>query len=601
MIPGTSLTDVFSAQARRDPRRVAVSAGGARTSYGELDARSEAIGRRLRARGVGAGSLVGLSGHRGAGLIAGLLGILKAGAAYVPLDPAYPPARLRYLIEDTGVKLVVADAAGRSALAGHDIEMIDVDGPAAGDDPRLDGGPSAGDLAYVIHTSGSTGAPKGVLVEHGNVLRLFEQTESWFGFGERDVWTMFHSASFDFSVWEMWGALLYGGRLVIVPPAVTRSPADLFTLLADEGVTVLNQTPSAFRQLCTALDTPAGNAPLALRVVVFGGERLDTGMLRPWAERFGTERPQLVNMYGITETTVHVTYRPIRAADLDRPQVSPIGVPIPDLRVTVRDDRGAAAPAGTPGEIWVSGPGVARGYLDRPGLTAERFVTDEDGRRAYRSGDLAVRDEHGELHYLGRIDDQIKIRGFRIEPYEIEAVLREQPGVAEVVVAAHDFGDGDLRLVAYLRPEAGQDGDRLTEDLARYAAERLPRHLCPARYELVAEIPATPQGKADRAALAAAAPAAGPTGGAAEASAGADPDAVAEIVREVLRRDTLPYDADLFDLGATSLAFIRVIARVNERWQVSLTGSELGEIASVERLCAVVRAARSDRPVPTHA
>ncbi|MFE0220190.1 amino acid adenylation domain-containing protein, partial [Streptomyces albidoflavus] len=289
------------------------------------------------------------------------------------------------------------------------------------------------DTAYVIHTSGSTGRPKGVPVPHAHVVRLFEASGEHFRFGADDVWTLFHSYAFDFSVWELWGPLLHGGRLVVVPYEVSRSPREFLRLLDEEKVTVLNQTPSAFEQLVladAATDRPTGS----LRYVVLGGEALVAERLRPWADRHGLDAPELVNMYGITETTVHVTFHRLVRADLEDPRRrGVIGRPLPDLRVYVLDAAGRPVPPGATGEMYVSGPGVAPGYLNRPELTEERFLPDPfgaPGTRMYRSGDLARWRPDGTLVHAGRADQQVKIRGFRIEPGEIEAVLTAHPAVA---------------------------------------------------------------------------------------------------------------------------------------------------------------------------
>ncbi len=510
MRSGDCLHDVFAARARDGPDRTAVrTPGGEDVSYGELDLRAERVAGRLRSRGVGPGSLVGLCCDRDAHLIAGMLGILKAGGAYLPIDPGYPDERIRLLLADSGARLAVVAGSGSERVRRCGIDMATIDMADAEDAAGADHAPPrAGleDMAYVIYTSGSTGRPKGVEVTHRNVLRLFTSTAHWFGFGHHDVWTLFHSASFDFSVWEIWGSLLHGGTLVIVPVEAARAPVELLRLLRKERVTVLNQTPSAFRLLLAADSLGGPVDDLALRLVIFGGERLDVGLLEPWIERHGDERPLLVNMYGITETTVHVTYRVIRASDLRRPELSPVGVPIPDLRVTLHDEQGERVPDGTPGEIRVSGPGLARGYRGRPDLTDERFVTGPDGRRAYCSGDRGAWDESGDLVHLGRIDDQLKVRGFRIEPYEVEACLTTHPSVDCAVVTAEDCGDGDVRLVAYLQAASDQPTfdaatRQLRDDLMRHAAALLPAHLRPWDHRLVDRIPLTPQGKADRAAF----------------------------------------------------------------------------------------------------
>ncbi|MEV4706147.1 amino acid adenylation domain-containing protein [Actinoplanes sp. NPDC049316] len=497
MLPGDCLHTVFRERVRENPGRIALSTPDGPVSYADLDARSDRLAARLAALGVGPDVLVALCTARSAEAVVGMLGILKAGGAYVPIDPAYPAGRVDYLLADCGAPIAVATPDVAAAVRGRHPHVVWVDPaePGPGTPPTE---AAADSLAYVIYTSGSTGKPKGVAVEHRHVTRLFAGTEPWFGFGPDDTWALFHSLSFDFSVWEVWGALLYGGRLVLVPERGTRSPALLASVLRDERVTVLNQTPSAFHQLLTVLGD--GVIGPALRLVVLGGERLDPQLLAPWIERYGDGTPELVNMYGITETTVHCTYRRITAADLAERGVSPIGVPLPDLRVHLRDEAGKPVPDGVPGEMYVAGAGVARGYLHRPELTATRFVT-AGGERAYRSGDRAVRRPGGgELCYLGRVDDQLKVRGFRIEPGEIEHCLAGVPGVARAVVAPRVFGEGDVRLVAYLLPAGGPDPD-LPAVAERHARAALPRHLRPSLYKVVGEFPMTLQGKVDRDAL----------------------------------------------------------------------------------------------------
>jgi amino acid adenylation domain-containing protein len=495
----------FSAVARRRPWRIAVRAGNVAVTYGRLEAESDRLGAALRHHGIRPGDRVGLCCGRGVPLIVGMLGILKAGGAYVPVDPAFPDARIGLLVRDSGVQVVLADEQGGAAMpAGGSgvLDIADLASRPARPSGAGAGAASADSIAYVVYTSGSTGTPKGVQVTHRNVVRLFDRTAPWFGFGDSDVWTLFHSPCFDFSVWEIWGALLHGGTLVIVPADVVGNPMRLLALLVGERVTVLNQTPSAFRLLATVGCGP-GAAGLSLRTIIFGGERLDVTILRDWIASHGDERPQLVNMYGITETTVHVTYRRIRRDDLARPDRSPIGVPIPDLRVTLHDADGNLVPDGTAGEIWVSGAGVAAGYLNLPALTAERFVG-LDGVTAYRSGDLGILDG-GELVHCGRIDQQIKVRGYRIEPFEVEAALLAHPEVAAVVVTSRDFGDGDVRLVAYVQHRdapGARPGEGTVEDrLRQHAARCLPAHLRPSEYTTVPRIPLTAQGKVDLPAL----------------------------------------------------------------------------------------------------
>ncbi|HVQ25142.1 MAG TPA: amino acid adenylation domain-containing protein, partial [Planctomycetota bacterium] len=457
------LHERFAAQVERTPQAVAVSFEGATLTYAQLDARANQVAHLLREHGVGPETRVGLCLERGPGLVVGLLAVLKAGAGYVPLDLANPAERIAFILQDARVPVLLTESSQLDQLPPHSAQVVCLDRERARIDAastaRPDSGATPSNLAYVIYTSGSTGKPKGVLVEHASVVRLFDATRAWFEFGERDVWTLFHSSAFDFSVWELWGALLHGGRLVVVPYMTSRSPEEFHALLAAERVTVLNQTPSAFRPLIAADERLGAGAPLALRLVIFGGEALELQSLAPWLARHGDASPQLVNMYGITETTVHVTRRVIRAADLATAPGSVLGRPIPDLQVYVLDRHLQPQPIGVPGEMYVGGAGVARGYLDRPELTAERFVPDpfrpEPDARLYRTGDVARYLPSWDLQYLGRNDDQVKIRGYRIELGEIEAVLAQAPGVAQAAVAARSDW-GDLRLVAYVVPAGGE-------------------------------------------------------------------------------------------------------------------------------------------------
>ncbi|MGV5205945.1 amino acid adenylation domain-containing protein, partial [Pseudomonas aeruginosa] len=506
-VQGT-LQQRFEEQVRQRPQAVALILDEQRLSYGELNARANRLAHCLIARGVGADVPVGLALERSLDMLVGLLAILKAGGAYLPLDPAAPEERLAHILDDSGVRLLLTQGHLLEHLprqAGVEVLAIDglvLDGYAESDPlPTL----SADNLAYVIYTSGSTGKPKGTLLTHRNALRLFSATEAWFGFDERDVWTLFHSYAFDFSVWEIFGALLYGGRLVIVPQWVSRSPEDFYRLLCREGVTVLNQTPSAFKQLMAmACSADMATQQPALRYVIFGGEALDLQSLRPWFQRFGDRQPQLVNMYGITETTVHVTYRPVSEADLEGGLVSPIGGTIPDLSWYILDRDLNPVPRGAVGELYIGRAGLARGYLRRPGLSATRFVPNPfpggAGERLYRTGDLARFQADGNIEYIGRIDHQVKVRGFRIELGEIEAALAGLAGVRDAVVLAHD-GVGGTQLVGYVVADSAEDAERLRESLRESLKRYLPDYMVPAHLMLLERMPLTVNGKLDRQAL----------------------------------------------------------------------------------------------------
>lgn len=451
---------LFARVAGRQPEAVAVAADGGSISYAILDERANRLARRLRAAGAGPDRLVGVCAEPSIDMIVALLAVLKAGSAYLPLDPAYPPERLRFMLEDARpVSLLdhpatasrLAAALDRAADQPMPFDMTADDGDAAmGRPPDWPLPGSADRLAYVIYTSGSTGRPKGVMVSHRNVGRLLEMTRGDFGFGPADCWTLFHSFAFDFSVWEIWGALLTGGRLVIPTPSIACDFAAFHALLCREGVTVLNQTPSAFGALAAA--QAASSDRHRLRLVIFGGETLDTQALAPWQADPRNAAVRLVNMYGITETTVHVTLHPV-GRDESGGAGSRIGRPIEDLSVYLLDNGLRPLPPGMVGEIFVGGAGVTRGYLGRPRLTAERFLPDPFGPyggRLYRSGDRGRRRREGDLEHLGRADNQLKIRGYRIEPGEIEARLLDRPDVREAVVVARPDREGEPQLVAYL-------------------------------------------------------------------------------------------------------------------------------------------------------
>ncbi len=488
--PVACLHHLFEAQVERNPGAIAITFENEQMTYAELNQRADQLADQLRTLGVGPEVLVGLSLDRGLELVVGILGILKAGGAYVPLDPSYPPERLRFMIDDAK-PAVILTSDGPSATDYTDQSRRSDPDSIRGVDPWDPRHP-----CYVIYTSGSTGTPKGVVVTHANVVRLFDSTRQWFDFDEHDVWTLFHSSAFDFSVWELWGALLYGGRLVIVPYLISREPEAFYQLLCKERVTVLNQTPSAFRQLMSADEAREGE--LSLRYVIFGGEALELQSLRPWFERHGDREPQLVNMYGITETTVHVTYRPLTAGDVDRTRGSRIGGAIPDLSVYVLDRHLQPAPDLVPGELCVGGAGVARGYLKRAELCAERFIPDalsgESGARLYRSGDLVRRLPGGDIEYLGRIDQQVKIRGFRIELGEIEAVLNQHEWVREAIVVVREE-----RLVCYLVTD--DESVLEVEGLREFLRLKLPDYMIPSTFVSLPAIPLTPNGKVDRRAL----------------------------------------------------------------------------------------------------
>ncbi|MGW4401272.1 non-ribosomal peptide synthase/polyketide synthase [Amycolatopsis nivea] len=551
--PEPTLHRLFAAQAARAPHAVAVTCEGVQLTYQELDRRANRLAHRLIAEGAGPERLVALRLPRSADLVVAILAVLKSGAGYLPIDPDYPPARIEAMLADARPVCVV-------------------DTVAADDQPDTDPGVPVRpeNTAYVIYTSGSTGVPKGVLVPHANVTRLFSSTDHWFGFGDQDVWTLFHSYAFDFSVWELWGALLHGGRLVVVPSDTVRSPEDFLALLAEQRVTMLNQTPSAFYRLGSL-----PSAPLSLRYVIFGGEALDPVRLAEWRRRH-PDGPQLVNMYGITETTVHVTHRVLD----DR---ATVGVPIPDLRAYVLDACLEPVPPGVTGELYVAGAGLARGYLNRPGLTASRFVADpfgEPGTRMYRTGDLLCWTPGGELAYRGRADHQVKIRGFRIELGEVEAALSAHPDVTGAVAVAHGAGDA-RRLVAYLTGTVPG-----TTVLREFLARSLPAHMIPAVFVALDELPLNANGKLDHRAL--------PAPGARVENRYVAPrteieTVLAEVWSAVLGVDQVGVEDNFFGLGGDSILSIQVVSRARQAG-LTVSSKDLFQHQTIAELGRVVTA-----------
>ncbi|MEG5038381.1 MULTISPECIES: amino acid adenylation domain-containing protein [unclassified Microcoleus] len=597
----STIHQLFEAQVERTPDAIAVVFEDQKLTYRELNKRANQVAHYLQKVGVKPEVLVGICTERSLDTIVGLLGILKAGAAYVPLDPANPSERNAFILQDASVSVLLTQEKLLGSLSKYSGQVVclDADCPAIAqnstDNPNSH--PTAENLAYVIYTSGSTGQPKGVLVTHGNVVRLFAATQSWYNFSESDVWTLFHSYAFDFSVWEMWGALIYGGRLVIVPYLVARSPIAFYELLCRERVTVLNQTPSAFRQLMQAEESVQTGNNLSLRWVIFGGEALELPSLKPWFDRHGDRSPQLVNMYGITETTVHVTYRPLSLADLNG-LGSVIGCAIPDLQLYILDKNRQLVPVGIPGEMYVGGAGVARGYLNRPDLTAERFISnlfsENPEARLYKTGDLARYLPNGDIEYLGRIDTQVKVRGFRIELGEIEAQLNRHPAVRESAVLLREDAPGDKRLVAYI--VAASEPTIAARELRAFLKENLPEYMLPSAFVLLEALPLTPNGKVDRKALRAPDTENFPLN-VAFAPRTREEQLLAEIWSQVLGLKQVGIRDNFFELGGHSLLATQLIAKVREAFQVELPLRSLFQSPTVESLAEAIAIAKAQQAI----
>ncbi|WP_261703175.1 amino acid adenylation domain-containing protein [Streptomyces rhizosphaerihabitans] len=599
-----TLLDAFASSVERFPQRLAVKFREQTLTYEDLDRRSDELAAAIQAHASLSDQPIAILLERSPEMVIAALAVLKTGSCYVPLDPESPSARLDVILEDAAPALILtSNVLVSTAPAGHTVLSVDDDRNDALK-PFQPPVVAPSDRAYIIFTSGTTGRPKGVQVTHDNVVRLFTAGDPLFGFGPDDVWSMFHSFAFDFSVWEIWGALLHGGTVVIVPGEVAKDPQRFRALLRDERVTMLSQTPTAFAQLIA--EESRNEDRLPLRYVVFGGEALKFSDLAPWFEKYGDSAPELVNMYGITEITVHATHRRVTQEDLGR-EGSLIGVPLPDLDILLLNEDLGPVPDGETGELVVTGPGVALGYLARPELTAERFVdvTAPDGRtvRGYRSGDLARRLPGGDLEYRGRRDEQVKIRGFRIELGDIETALTSLPAVGQAAVAVKDV-DGERELVGYVVPARGDaHGDAPDEPMLRSRlSELLPAYMVPVAFVTMDELPMTVNGKLDRAALpkpdrrlpeSSNGRGSRPTDGAAPRSL--REELLCELFAQVLNRPSVNSDDDFFALGGHSLMAIRLVNRIRASVGLEVAVKDLFEARTPAALAAA-GATDSSRP-----
>ena len=558
--------ELFEEQVARTPDAIAVVFEGQQLTYRELHERSLELARYLQSLGVGPDHLVGLCVEKSLDMVVGVMGILQAGAAYVPLDPAYPDSRLEYMLQDSRAAIVVTQqrlAEKLGSLIAGETQLIAVDGPLPDLARDLEREVRSNNLAYVIYTSGSTGKPKGVMIEHRNFHRLFTSTRHWMKFSSEDVIPVMHSYSFDVSVWEMFCGLAVGARIVVVPDAIRKSERVVDFLIENE-VTILNQTPSAFYALSELVNEQNGaRLRERLRLVIFAGEALNFRKLATWARCVGLAKPQLLNLYGITETTVHASYFHIEDIDTD---ASLIGIPFPDLDMYVLDRHHNLLPVGMPGELHVAGPGLARGYLNRPELTEQRFVPNPfvPGTRMYKSGDLARWLDDGTLECLGRIDTQVKIRGYRIETGEIEARINEYFGVRDSVVVVHGQ-EAHKKLVAFYVMKPGAEGLTVdAEAMRRQLRKSLPDYMMPADFVKLEKIPLTGNGKADRQALERMQTSA-PAGAGHVAPRNPTEERLVTIWAEVLNLEArkLGVHDNFFERGGNSLLAVRLMAKIN--------------------------------------
>ncbi|BBZ69419.1 hypothetical protein MPRS_05120 [Mycobacterium paraseoulense] len=536
-----SIPALFAAQVARSPMATAVRFEGRSMTYRELDEASNRLAHALIGRGAGPGASVAVLFERSTEAIVAILGVLKSGAAYLPIDPGLPPARIEFMLADTAPAAAVTTAELAEKLAARVLPVVDVHSPALqAQPPTALPGPDPEDVAHIIYTSGTTGVPKGVAVSHANVTRLFDAPAVGVALAPDQVWTQFHSYAFDFSVWEIWGALLHGGRLVVVPEAVARSPKDFHALLVAERVTVLSQTPAAVRML-----SPQGLDSTAL---VIGAEPVPAELVDRWAPGRA-----MMNVYGPTESAIFASMSTPLAAKSGAP---PIGSAVPGAGLFVLDGWLRPVPVGVVGELYVAGRGVGLGYVRRAGLTASRFVAcpfGGPGERMYRTGDLVCWGADGQLRYVGRADEQVKIRGYRIEVGEVRSALAALDGVEDAVVIVREDRPGDKRLVGYLTGTADPDGVRTA------LAQRLPGYMVPAAIVALESLPMTLNGKLDTRAL----PPPEYTASGYRAPTNPTEEILAGIYAQVLGLERVGVDQSFFDLGGDSISAMRVIAAVN--------------------------------------
>ena len=565
-----TIISLFAEQVKKYPEKIAVKYNERELTYQELDKLSSEIASLLISKGIKQETIVGLFTERSLETVIGILGILKAGGAYLPIDTQYPEDRIGYIISDSKTPLILTTDALREKLSGYETSLITFEEAASREkaDKDLEITISPESLCYIIYTSGTTGKPKGVMIEHRNVVRLFVNEEFQFDFGADDIWTMFHSHCFDFSVWEMYGALLFGGKLIIIPKSKAKDARSYLEILEKEKVTILNQTPSAFYNLIDTEKMTGRKQLSAIRYVIFGGEALRPGMLKEWHSEY--PEAKLVNMYGITETTVHVTYKEIGTYEVENNSGN-IGKPIPTLSILLLDEKLRPVPRGVTGEIYVGGKGVSRGYLNKRELTAARFIENpfNAGERLYRSGDLARMLTNGDLEYIGRIDKQVQLRGFRIELGEIEAQLQAYENISECAVILREQ-DTDKQLLAYYKANVTVDSNKLRN----FLADRLPDYMIPNFYIRLDEIPLTINGKLDRDSL--------PEPEIKATKEFIAPETETEIKlagiwSEVLKLEmsSISADASFFDIGGHSLRATVLVNKILKEFDVEIALKEV--------------------------
>lgn len=570
---------IFEERVKEYPDNTAVTFNDKSITYRELNEKANSLARILRNNGLKRQDIVCIILDKSINTIISILAILKAGGAYLPILPDYPLERINFMLEDSASKFLITEDKylGIYNFNGN-IISVDDDANYTEDKSNLPNINLPTDLIYIIYTSGSTGKPKGVMLEHYNIVRLLFNSEFQFDFSANDVWTMFHSYCFDFSVWEMYGALLYGGRLVIIPKEISRDIQKFTQILKDENVTVLNQTPNVFYNLINN-EIKYSDSQLKVRYVIFGGEALKPTMLKPFRSKYPSTK--LINMYGITETTVHVTFKELSDSDINNSK-SNIGKPIPTLKTYIMDKNLKLLPVNIPGEICVSGAGVARGYLNRPELTKEKFVTNpyNPDEILYRSGDLGRFYAQGDIEYLGRIDNQVKIRGFRVELEEIERIILTFSGVKNVLVMAKRDSNEKSYLCAYVVADKEIPLQKLREHLLK----TLPDYMVPSYFVFLDKFPLTVNGKINRKEL--------PEPIANDETEYVAPRTETEIIlaniwSDVLSKEKVGIYDNLFHIGGDSLTVIQLLTRLY-KYNWKLSANDFYEYPTVEKLAAKI-------------
>ena len=551
-----TIVQLFEEEVENSPDKVAVVFKNEQVTYGELNERANGLAVKLREMGVKPNDFVAMICERSIEMIVGIYGIIKAGGAYVPIDPSYPEERIQYILSDCKAKVIVT----YGATIESEICVIDLsckeDMEIQAENLQRVNNPE--DLIYLIYTSGTTGKPKGVMIEHRNVVRLFVNDDFKYDFNADDVWTMFHSYCFDFSVWETYGATLFGGKLIVLSKEEVKDSFAVMDIIKNKGVTVLNQVPSAFYNL---LDADSEENELKLRYLIFGGESLKPQRLLKWYEWH--PKVKIVNMYGITETTVHATYREIGKKEIEN-GISDIGKAIPTLSIHIMNGN-SLCEIGVPGEICIAGTGVARGYLNNPELTEKRFVDNMFGEgKMYRSGDLGKWLPDGNIEYIGRADEQVKIRGFRIELGEIDSAIRKIDEVKDVAVIVRENKNSEKEINAYIISENSSIASITREELK----EHLPEYMIPAKIMKIDSFPVTSNGKLDKKALP-------------EIKELNERNYVApttpleeEMVQlwgEMLSMDSIGIDDNFIELGGHSLIATKIVHQINQMYDINLS------------------------------